>query len=367
MSRNNTFSGTTEHELIEELEQAIDQALPAAWSLTVEHQPKHGKYRLDAVFRVDAPDGSHATVVAEVKASAEPRAVQASFQQMQNMRVAASADAIVFVAPFISPLARERLGEAGIGWFDGTGNMRLALEWPSVLIQRSGADRNPFSNPVDRRLKSLRGPGAARVVRSLLEIELPVGVRDLAMRAEVGAATSARVVDLLDREGLIERGAGKMISEVRRRPLVHRWTDDYGLTRSNEVEQAVDPRGLAHALDGLRSSEDQYVVTGSAAARTYLPADVLSVAPLTTLVLYADQPRKLARSIGLRTTSRGANVLLVRPFDDVLVKGSRIEGGIRYAAAPQVVADQLTGPGRSTEEAEQLMNLLAEKDPRWTA
>ncbi|MCI2420715.1 hypothetical protein MOQ72_25020 [Saccharopolyspora sp. K220] len=366
MTRNRVLSGTTEYELIEELEQAITQALPPAWDLTAEHQPRYGGYRLDAVFRIEAPDGNRATVVAEVKMSAEPRTVLSSVEQMRHIGSTVPGDAIVVAAPFISPLARGHLADAGFGWFDLTGNMRLALDRPSVLIQRYGVDRNPFSTPADRRLKSLRGPGAARVVRTLLEIELPVGVRDLAMQAEVGAATSARVVDLLDREGLVERGAGKVISEVRRRPLVRRWTDDYGLTSSNEVERAVDPRGLAHALDELRTSEDQYIVTGSAAARAYLPADVLSVAPLTTLILYADQPRKLARNIGLRTTDRSANVLLVRPFDDALAKGSRVEDGIRYAAAPQVVADLLTGPGRSTEEAEQLMNLMAEKDPRWT-
>lgn len=365
--RNVRFSGTSERELIEDLEQAISQALPPTWVLTTEHQPRQGRYRIDAVFRIDAPDGSQATVVAEVKASAEPRSVLSSFEHMRYIKSAVSADVIVLAAPFVSPLTRDHLASEGMGWFDRTGNMRLAVDRPSVLIQRYGADRNPFSNPADRRLKSLRGPGAARVVRSLLEIEPPVGVRDLAVQAEVGASTSARVVDLLDRDGLVERGAEKLISEVRRRPLVYRWTDDYGLTTSNEVERAVDPRGLDHALAGLRSSADQYLVTGSAAARTYLPADDLPVAPLTTLVLYADRPRVLARDIGLRAATRGANVLLVRPFDHALTKGDFVVDGIRYAAAPQVVADLLTGPGRSTEEAEQLMNLMAETDPRWAA
>ncbi|GAA4856554.1 hypothetical protein GCM10023222_03590 [Saccharopolyspora cebuensis] len=367
VSRNARFSGTSGRELLEELEQAISQALPRAWGLTIEPEARRGDLRFDAVFRIDAPDGGRATVVAEVKSSAEPRAVLASLGRMRHIRSAASADAIVLAAPFVSPLTRDHLAQAGIGWFDRTGNMMLALDRPSVLIRRYGADRNPFSNPADRRLKSLRGPGAARVVRSLLEIELPVGVRDLAMRAEVGAATSARVVDLLDREGLVERSTGKLIAEVRRRPLTYRWTADYGLTSSNDVEPMMDPRGLDHALDRLRSGDDQYLVTGSAAARACLPADVLPVAPLTTLVIYAERPRRIARDIGLRTPSRGANVLLVRPFDDVLTKGAFVEGGIRYAAAPQAVADLLTGPGRSTEEAEQLMDLMAEQDPRWAA
>jgi hypothetical protein len=58
-------------------------------------------------------------------------------------------------------------------------------------------------------------------------------------------------------------------------------------------------------------------------------------------------------------------VLVVRPFDDVLEKGTRTVAGLRCAAPAQVVADLLTGPGRSSEEAEQLIRVLALDDRGW--
>lgn len=288
-------------------------------------------------------------------------------EQVRSAGAAVSASALLVVAPFLSPQSRNRLADAGVGWFDATGNMKITLDRPSVLIERTGAMRNPFRDPSDRRLKSLRGCGAARIVRSLLETEPPVGVRDLAQDAGVGAATSARTLDLLARDSLIERGSGNEIIDVRKSSLVHRWINDYGLLSSNDVESTMDPRGLEHTLAGLRASGDQYVVTGSAAARALLPADILPVTPLTTIVIYADSPTLLSRRIGLRATTRAANVLLVKPFDDVLTRGAFVREGVRYAAAAQVTADLLTGPGRAAEEADQLIAVLAEEDARWAA
>jgi hypothetical protein len=174
------------------------------------------------------------------------------------------------------------------------------------------------------------------------------------------------VVDLLDRDGIIARGAGKSVATVQKRLLVRRWTDDYGLTSSNEVVSTVDPRGIARTMATLQDREMRYALTASAAIRPYLPPGVLPVAPLANLVLFAQDPSSLARDLGLHRTTKGANVVLIRPFDPVVfARAQRLEG-LHYAAPSQVVADLLTGPGRSDQEAEQLMAALAVDDPGWT-
>jgi hypothetical protein len=47
------------------------------------------------------------------------------------------------VAPFLSPEVRRRLGEAGVGFVDATGNMRLSFAEPGLFIETHGAERNP--------------------------------------------------------------------------------------------------------------------------------------------------------------------------------------------------------------------------------
>lgn len=366
--RNRSNRGTAEVELLEGVEWALRGALPPDWVLTAERQPRveSAKARPDALFKIKAPDGTSFSLLVEVKRWVEPRdvsSVAAKLERLAGERV----DAAIIATSFVSPTTRDRLAERGLGWFDPTGNLRLKVNRPSVFIDRVGASRGQSADPEDRRLKSLRGAAAAKVVLGLSETELPVGVRTLASLTGVGVASSARVLDLLDREGVISRGAKGEVIAVRKQTMVRRWAEDYGVTSSNEIVAALDPRGLDHAFGSLGATDQRCTITGSAAMRRYLPSGVIPVAPLMTLTCYADNPVVLMREAGMRKVERGANVLVARPFDEVVHSSSQVFEGMRYAAPAQVVADLLTGPGRASEEAEQLIEVLAVTDSSWAS
>lgn len=344
-------------ELVLAAGQAIREALPPAWEVRQQSNRGNRAGRPDARLVLTAPDGTSTVVLIESRAAVTPRDVAAVAARIEPHRTDEVGGAIL-VAPFVSPRTRAQLAQHGLGWFDATGNLRLAVDRPAVLIDRTGADRSEFRDPADRLLKSLRGPAAARVVLELCETTLPVGVRELAQRAGVGAASSARVLDLLDREAVVERGEGGVVVAVRKRSLVSRWAEDYKLMASNEVVAALDPRGVNHALTAVSGIDARIAVTGSAAARAYLPEEVIPVSPLVSLSLYAEDPMDLMARLGLRRVERGTNVLVVQPYDEVVHEKARLVGGIRCAAPAQVVADLLTGPGRSSEEAEHLVAAL---------
>jgi len=178
-------------------------------------------------------------------------------------------------------------------------------------------------------------------------------------------ATSARVLELLDREAVIARQEGGAVAAVRKRSLIERWVQDYKIMSSNEVTTTIDPRGLSHALAKLSSLGSRIAVTGSAAARAYLPNGIVPVSPLVSLSLFADDPLRLMDELGLKVVERGTNVLIMRPYDNIVHTKARLVDGIEYAPPAQVVADLLTGPGRSSEEAEQLMAALESSEPGW--
>ncbi|WP_143138894.1 hypothetical protein [Lentzea waywayandensis] len=375
MSRNGVERGTTEAELIWSALLAIRSALPSTWTiepgvLTIQAGLRRA-YKPDGQFVITAPDGSKATVLLECKAVVVPRDVAGIAEQLKQYAKAAEEGGVkigglMLVAPFVSPTTRAQAEQHHLmGWFDLTGNLRLRVEQPAVFLDRAGADRSGFRDPADRLLKSLRGPAAAKVVLELCETSVPVGVRDLAARAQVGAATSARVLELLDREAVITRGEDGAVTAVRKRALVDRWSRDYKVLASNEVIATLDPRGLSHALAMLRDEDSRVVLTGSAAARAYLPQGLTAVSPLVSLSLYAEDPIGLMDRLGLKSVERGMNVLVMRPYDDVVYVRSRRVEGLDYAAPAQVVADLLTGPGRSTEEAEQLMTVLDTSEAGW--
>jgi hypothetical protein len=173
------------------------------------------------------------------------------------------------------------------------------------------------------------------------------------------------VLALLDREAVIERNDDGAVTAVRKRALVERWTQDYTVMTSNEVIATLDPRGVEHALKALPSLASRAVVTSSAAARAYLPPGMTPVSPLVSLSLYTDDPIGLMDQLDLRTVERGTNVFVLSPYDPVVHTTSRSVAGLEVAAPAQVVADLLTGPGRSSEEAEQLLSALAASDPAW--
>jgi hypothetical protein len=54
-------------------------------------------------------------------------------------------------------------------------------------------------------------------------------------------------------------------------------------------------------------------------------------------------------------------VILAEPFDPVVFERTWARNGLQYAAATQVAADLLTGPGRSPSEGEAVLAWLAKK------
>lgn len=375
VSRNGVEHGTTEAELILSALLAIRSVLPSTWMIEpgapAIQVVSRRVYTPDGQFVITAPDGTKATVLLECKSVVVPRDVAGMVRQLKQYASAAEERGVkigglMLVSPFVSPTTRAQAEQHHLmGWFDLTGNLRLRVDQPALFVDRTGADRSGSRDPADRLLKSLRGPAAAKVVLELCETSVPVGVRDLAGRAGVGAATSARVLELLDREAVITRGDDGAVTAVRKRALVDRWVQDYKVMASNEVITTLDPRGLSHALATLRVEDSRVALTGSAAARAYLPHDLTAVSPLVSLSLYAEDPIGLMDRLGLRSVERGMNVLVMKPYDDVVYARSRRVEGLDYVAPAQVVADLLTGPGRSTEEAEQLMTVLETSEAGW--
>lgn len=367
MTRNTSISGT---QLLKTFEQQLRLTLPSTWKLVAcEARRSGGDQDIDAELELSGPDRTLARLLVEVKRVVEPRDVEAIVNRIdaykRRRRAGSGQQLAVVAAPYLSPMARERLAGAGAGWFDATGNLRVQLERPGLFIDRLGAPRSPFTDPDDRRLQSLRGAAAARVVRALLDGGGPRGVRALAAEAEVGNASSSRVLDLLTRDDVIERDVTGAVVAVRKRALARRWAQDYGLSTTNNSVSVLAPRGIDRLLSDLARYPQQYALTGSAAARVYLPPGQPGVAPLVLPVVFVPNAVSAQAGLGMRSAERGGNVLLVEPFDDVLYRGATSVDGLQYVPASQAVVDLLTGPGRSAEEADQLLDALAREDPGW--
>ena len=352
--------GTSEKTVLEELLGELRKRLPDGWRSDIAEELRgRADQGVDAILTIAEPGGQQARVVVDVRSALEPASAANSALQLLAARRSNDADGSLLVAPFLSPRTREVLRDRGVGYADLTGNVRLSLAKPALFLEAQGEDRSPV--PDTRSIRSLKGPASGRVVRGLLDLRPPYTITQLKDRINVPLASIYRVIDFLESEAILAREPRGPVAELDWRALLARWTNDYGFTSSNRTGTFLDPRGALSALDKLPSVRIRFAVTGSMAAMGP------RVAPGRLLAVYVEDLREATKALDLREVESGANVILAEPFDEVAFDRTRPIDGITYAAAAQVAADLLTGPGRWPQEGEAMIAWMSENEDAWRA
>jgi hypothetical protein len=75
-------------------------------------------------------------------------------------------------------------------------------------------------------------------------------------------------------------------------------------------------------------------------------------------MLYVDDVESAAAALALRPTETGANVMLLTPFDEVVLERTWKAGSLTIVAPSQVAVDLLTSPGRAPSEAEAVLERM---------
>lgn len=347
-----------ESDVLRALDATLRERLPDGWEMSLDPGERIGRNIADAVLTITAPDGTLGAAVVEAKMRLDGRDLDRVLTQARMLTVDLPADGPergppLIAARFLSRRARDELASRGVNYADTTGNIRIVLARPGLYISDSGADRDPA--PERRGLQSLTGAAAARVVRALFDAKPPVKVRELAERSGTSSGTISRVFELLERDAVVERGAGGTIVGVDRTRLVERWSEDYSFTESNLTSLFLEPRGIERLLARLQDAPFRYAVTGSLAARL-----VAEFADAKLAMVYVDDIDRAAAELGLVPVESGGNVLLAEPFDPVVFENTWERDGVKYAALGQVAADLLSSPGRGPAEGEELLRNITE-------
>lgn len=358
MQRNSLLSETA---LVKAALSTLRPRLPKNWRVDVSVGEEH------PLLTLTSADGTEAAFTVKVES-----AMRASAKDLANqLRAVASASPgqppLVVITEYANPPLRRELGKAAISFLDTTGWAYLTSNTPTVLIRLEGASKPPRPRQSTATTR-LNGPAAARAIRCLLEAEPPLGIRQIATRSSSSPAAVSKLMPTLVAAGAVDRAEDGTVTRIRRRTLLDRWTADYSFVNSNGVVlDYLAPRGIARTLEQIRERDD-IVVSGSAAARDYLPTGTTSVVPLGLLVLYGDDITGIARELELvRTDRTSANVVITTPRDRTLLNTAELSAsGFRRAPIAQVLADLLTLPrGRLAQEAEQLIEVLERNDAAW--
>jgi len=350
-----------ETELIDAAARWLGERMPATWVVErAKRDPINvAEPGVDELIELRAPNGTYSTVAVEARASMEPRDVDRLLTGIaRSLRALAGDVPLLIVAPWLSARTRELLAAQNINYLDLTGNVLLKLDNPAVFIQSDGAQRNPSPEP--RKPASIRGPRAARLIRLLADVHPPYGVTEIAGTADVNPGYVSRLLDALDREALITRGRRGIVEAVDVPTLLRAWAGDYDVFKRELVATYIAPAGASTALAKLADTSTRTAVTGSFAAVRLAP-----VAAPSLLAVYCEDPRAIAGDLGLLPADDGANVTLLRPFDDVVWERVTVDDGVTFAAASQVAVDCLTGNGRMPAEGEAVLRWMTENEDQW--
>lgn len=332
----------------------LAELLPTGWTVSTPltaPEPSAGRLLL-----VQAPDGRAASLAIDVKAVVDARDVPVLAERAARRT---GADGTIVAGRYASPRARERLAAAGLSFVDWTGNVRISVTDPGLMLTATGADRDPFRSP-DRPTTDLRGRPAGRVVRALVDFPGPWQMRDLAAAAGTSLGSTARAVAFLDREDLITRDERGAVTGVAWEPILHRWAKDYELQRQGRLHRFLAPRGTQHVAKSLLDVDpESYAISGSMAAQWIAP-----YAEARFGLIYARDANTLASAVGARPHDV-VNLVVIEPPDDAPFLRTVRRDGLTFTGLSQVTVDLLTGPGRNPSEGVYLMEWMANHTDEW--
>jgi hypothetical protein len=334
--------------------------LPETWKVASAVEPRQGSDRPDLTIQLETPDGRAARLILEVKQVVERRDV-ASIAEQVRLMASDSGDIPMVAARYLSTTVREALAENGLSYVDATGNMRIAVDSPTIFISDRGEDRDPWRKGRPR--GTLKGEPAARVARALLDYDRAWTVRELVAASSVSTGAAYRVLEYLEREDLVVKGDKRYrVTDWER--LLRAWSSDAAFQSTTRVVAFIEPRGVDAFLSKVaKESLFPVAVTGSIAARQWA-----TYAPAKAVYVYVSSIQEASEQWGLRPNTAAPNVILLEPktvgdvpFQDTVPT----EGGYPVAAVTQVAADLLNGPGREPAEGEYLIEWMKANEQGW--
>ena len=350
-------------ELIEAAVGWLSQRLPDTWS--VEPLPDTGatpqSRRSDyARWTIRGGAGGNNLIVV-ARRQFQPKDVSVLFAGLSRGLMLYNPNVpILIVAPWLSSRTQELLAAERLNYIDLTGNALVRLDNPTLFMQASGAKRDP--SPRQRGRTTLRGARAARLIRLLIDVQPPYGVREIAKAAQLNAGYVSQLLETLEDEALIERSRRGRVESIDIAALLRRWADWYDVFKTNDAAMFVARSGLSKFLTQLAETpgNSRLLITGSFAARRLAP-----VAAPTLLAAYCDNPDTAQEEFDLFSADEGANVVLLRPFDGVVWERTTTDDGVEYATPSQVVVDCLTGNGRMPAEGQALLEWMTQHESVW--
>lgn len=261
----------------------------------------------------------------------------------------------LLVVPFMSDAGKRVCEQAGIGWFDLSGNAHIVAPGLRIIIE---GQQNRFRGP--GRPASIFAPKSARVVRWLLINQgRTLTQREIARATEMTDGYVSRIVSRLERESYLVREPNGALRTKDPALLLDAWRAEYRFDKHELIQGHVAARSgdaLSRFVgDTLAAASVTHAATGLTAAWQMTHFAAFRIA---TFFLAEPPSNELREKLTFREDPRGANLWLVIPNDAGVFQGGEIRDGIRCVHPVQAYVDLKGHPERANEAAERLRSDL---------
>jgi hypothetical protein len=255
----------------------------------------------------------------------------------------------LLAVPFMGPVGEKLCEEAGVFWFDLSGNAHIMA--PGLRIEIKG---NPNSFKKAGRPESPFGPKASRIVRWLLmNPDHPITQRQLSAETGIDEGFTSRIVRKLEADLYLERNREGEVKPRDPRLLLDAWQSEYDFGKHKILRGHIAARSGEDLLTRLNSMLNahriDFACTALPAAWLYAP---FSLFRLVTLYLRDPLPESALKEMAFRESTESSNVWLVYPNDEGVFYGSKRIKKITCVHPVQVYLDLKDHPERSKEAAE---------------
>jgi len=294
------------------------------------------------------------TFVVEFKQATSAAAIAFAAKQVwERTRQIRRGEIPLVAVPFMGDVGRRACAEAGVGWFDLSGNaqivtsgLRIHVEGRPNRFRSAGRPANVFA------------PKSARVVRWLLihaHANQFLAQREIARATGMDEGFVSRIVARLEREDFVVRGERSAVRPRDPALLLDAWRERYQFSTHHIIRGHVAARSgealLRLASEVFIEEKVEHAMTGLGAAWAFTH---FAAFQLTTIYLADDPSSALLKRLGFREEPRGANLWLAVPNDAGVFHGAVLEDGVRCVHPVQVYLDLKEQPERAVEAAERL-------------
>jgi hypothetical protein len=290
--------------------------------------------------------------VVTYRASSSIIPLKTAIEQLHKLSLPIDVQTVAVVCvPFMGATGRTVCEEAGIGWFDMSGNGRII--GPGFHFR---VDGRPNQFKVRGRPADIFAPKSSRIARWLLIHQgKSFPQRELARATGMDEGFVSRIVSRMVKEGLVRRDESGNVLAQDPAALMAAWREMYRIQAHAWLRGHIAARTGEEALQRLAASCQirgiAYAATGLGAAWLYTHFAAFRIA---SIYLNGSTSPSWLAEIGFQEEPRGGNVWLIEPKDEGVFQGAKEVAGIRCVHPVQIYLDLKDHPERSAEAAEKL-------------